>query len=74
MSKSHTFQETARYVQYAELEHFIILYDKIDKNYAIHSKDPDNDVGIVANFPTAADAINFAHYRIVSVGRDSRER
>ena len=56
-----------KYTKYSAHEHYIILYDKFDKTFCIHSKDEDNDIGMINGFPTAADAIRFAENRVVSV-------
>jgi len=61
-----------RYELYSRGEHCLILYDKIENNFAIHSKDEDNDVGIITGFATASDAINFADTRVVALEKDSK--
>ena len=66
--------DTLKYEVYARGDHSIILYDKIDRTFAIHSKDEDNDVAIIGGFPTAADAIDFAENRVVDLQNDSRSK
>ena len=61
-----------KYTVYARGEHTLILYDKLEHTYAIHSKDEDNDVGVVTGFPTAADAMKFADNRIKDLEKDSK--
>ena len=62
-----------KYEIYSRGEHSIILYDKIEKTFAIHSKDENNDVGTITGFSTASDAIRFADERVVNLSKDSRE-
>jgi len=59
--------DTIRYESYSEHEHYNILYDKLDKTYAIHSKNLKRDTVTVVNFKTAAKAIEFAENRIVNI-------
>ena len=61
-----------RYRKYATGDHCIILFDKIDKTFSIHSKDEDNDVGIISGFPNAAAAIEFADTRVNALSVDSK--
>jgi len=64
--------DTIKYVIYSRGEHSIILYDRFDKTFAIHSKDEENDVAIITGFDTAALAIEFANTRIIELEKDSR--
>ena len=61
-----------RYRKYATGEHCIILFDKFNKTFSIHSKDEDNEVGVISGFPTAADAIEFADTRVNALSIDSK--
>ena len=61
-----------RYRKYATGDHCIILYDKFEKTFSIHSKDEDNDVGIISGFPNAAAAIEFADTRVNALSVDSK--
>lgn len=61
-----------RYTKYATGEHCIILYDKFQQTFAIHSKNEDNDVGIISGFGTAAAAIEFADTRVNALEVDSK--
>lgn len=63
-----------KYKVYSRGEHCIILYDKFEKTFAIHSKDEDNDIAIITGFGTAAEAIIFADERVVTLEKDSRVR
>ena len=69
---SDIYKESVRYKQHSVHDNFIILYDKLDLTFAIHSKDPCNDTGIIANFKFASQAIDFAEKRVVAIDRDSR--
>ena len=64
--------DAVRYKIYARGNHSIILFDKLNKTFAIHSKDEENDVAIITGFPTAAKAMEFAHTRVVALEKDSR--
>ena len=61
-----------RYRKYATGDHCIILYDKFEKTFSIHSKDEDNDVGVISGFPNAAAAIEFADTRVNALSVDSK--
>ena len=63
-----------RYKKYATFEHFIILFDKIDKTFCIHSKDESNHVGMVTGFALACEAIDFATTRVKSIEKSSIEK
>ena len=54
-------------------EDFIILYDKFEQTFAIHSKDEDNSVAMITGFKFAGDAIEFAYSRVVAISEDSRK-
>ena len=62
-----------KYDIYTRGENCIILWDKFECCFCIHSKDEDNDVGIIKGFPTAADAMAFADNRIVALDKPSTE-
>ena len=64
--------DTVKYEIYSRGDHSIILFDKIDATFAIHSKDEDNDVAVIVGFNTAASAMEFANKRVVSLEKDSR--
>ncbi len=66
--------DTIRYDIYSRGDHSIILRDKIEHTFAIHSKDEENDVATITGFKTAADAIDFADKRVVALEKDSRAK
>ena len=61
-----------RYRKYATGDHCIILFDKFEKTFSIHSKNEDNDVGVISGFPNAAAAIEFADTRVNALSVDSK--
>ncbi len=71
MKEEYKF-DNIKYKFYSEHEHFIILYDKFDETFCIHSKDIDNDVGMITNFPLASDAIDFAVKRVKNIEKSSK--
>ena len=56
--------DNLRYAVQSRHEDFIIVFDKLDKTFAIHSKDEDNDTGMITGFETAGFAIDFAVDRV----------
>ena len=56
-----------RYELYSEHEHFVVLYDKLSKEFCIHSKDIENDTAMIIGFNSAAQAIEFAHMRVRNI-------
>jgi len=66
--------DTIKYEVYSRGDHSIILFDKIEKTFAIHSKDEDNDVAVIVGFDTAANAMEFANRRVVALEKDSRAK
>ena len=60
-----------RYKKYSSFEHFIILYDTIDKTYCIHSKDEENSTAMITGFATASQCIEFANDRVVAIEKPS---
>ncbi len=61
-----------RYKKYMTSKHYIVLYDKIDKTYCIHSRDLDNHTAMITGFETAAKSIEFAEMRVVEIEKSSK--
>ncbi len=59
--------DTIRYELYSTHTHFVVLFDKLNKEFCIHSKDIENDVAMIVGFGTAAQAIEFAHTRVRNI-------
>ena len=66
--------DAIKYEIYTRGDHAIILYDKLEETFAIHSKDEDNHIAIIGGFKTAAQAMTFADDRVVSLEEDSRKK
>ena len=66
--------DTIKYDIQSRHDDFIILWDKFECCFCIHSKDEDNDVGVIKGFPTAADAINFALNRVKAIDKPSTQK
>ena len=66
--------DALRYDIYSRGDHSIILRDKIEHTFAIHSKDEANDVATITGFRTAAEAMQFANERVVALEKDSRAK
>jgi len=60
--------DNIKYVKYSTFENYIIIFDKFDRTYGIHSKDEENDTGIISGFATASEAITFAEERVNKKG------
>ena len=63
--------DTVRYEKYMTSEHYMILYDKIDKTFCIHSADEENHTAMITGFSTAARAVEFAEGRVVEIEKSS---
>ena len=63
--------DTIKYELYAKAEHYNVVYDKLDKTFAIHTKDLDSEKPMIVGFDTAAKAMEFAENRVVSIEKDA---
>jgi len=59
--------DTIKYKLYADMGAYLVIYDKLDKTFCIHSSIVKNDVGMVTGFEKAAEAIDFAENRILDI-------
>ncbi len=60
--------DNLKYIKYASFDNYIIIFDKFDRTYGIHSKDEEKDTGIITGFATASEAISFAEERVNESG------
>jgi len=56
--------DNLRYSVQSRHDDFIIVFDKLDKSFAIHSKDENDDKAMITGFEYASDAIDFALKRV----------
>ena len=63
--------DTLRYEKYMKSEHYIVLHDKIEKTFCIHSSDEKNHTAMITGFSTAARAVEFAEGRVVEIEKSS---